>query len=139
MNKKREGSSLVPYKRVGGEIFFFLQKRDKNAVRAPGLFGIFGGGFEEGEDAQMALVREIKEELNYVPKTAIYFSRYEFAMGIFHVFIEEVGGGFETEVKVDEGEYGKFLTLSDIETMPNVSPSTRAIVNQLSEFLTQTS
>ncbi len=137
MNEKRENAVLIPYRKEGTEWQFYLQKRDMNAPRSPGVFGLFGGGLDEGETFEEAFVREIQEELNYSPRAPRYFSRYEAAQGIFHVFIEEVGNDFESKVKVDEGEYGKFLSAREVETMSDMWPAGRLIVIQLEEFLAQ--
>jgi 8-oxo-dGTP pyrophosphatase MutT (NUDIX family) len=48
-NNKRKTSVLVPYKIKNDSVFIFLQKRSKDAQVAPGLFGFFGGGAEDGE------------------------------------------------------------------------------------------
>lgn len=134
MKEKRETSSFIPYKRVGNEFVFFLQKRDMNAKRAPGVFGMFGGGLDENETPEEALLREVQEELAYSPEEPRYFSRYENANTIFNVFIEEVNDDFESQIKIGEGEYGKFLTLSETQTL-SVSPSSRLITLQLAEAL----
>ncbi len=134
-SKKREGAIFVPYKWVNGELYFYMQKRDKHAERAPDLFGLFGGGLEEGEDMKTALLREVQEELSYVPDNYRYFSRYEFAKAIFYVFIQEVQDDFESRVTVCEGEYGKFLNLKDIQSLSNVTGSARAVTQQVADAL----
>lgn len=135
MREKRESATFFAYKRMGTDWTFYLQKRAPDAERAPDVFGMFGGGLEAGEEPIQALFREIKEELNYVPQNPIFFSRYETARSIFNVFIEEVGEDFESKVTVQEGEYGKFLTLPEIEALPNVSPGARVITFQLDQEL----
>lgn len=109
MQNKRVVSSYVPYRKRGDVYEFFLQKRDKNASTNPGLFGLFGGGCDEGETPLQGLKREVQEELEHTPQKPISFSRYESASTIFHVYVEEVSDDFESFVHVSEGEYGKFL------------------------------
>jgi 8-oxo-dGTP diphosphatase len=135
MREKRESATFFAYKRVDNEWAFYLQKRDPNAVRAPGVFGMFGGGIEDGEEPVHALFREVKEELEYVPQNPVFFSRYETARSIFNVFIEEVGDDFESKVKVQEGEYGKFFTSPEIQTLSDISPGARMITFQLNQEL----
>lgn len=136
MHQKRESSGFVPYRRLGDDIVFFIQKRDKDALRNPDMFGVFGGGFEDNEDAHAALMREVREELNYVPENPQYFSRYETANNIMHIFMEEVGDDFESKIKVDEGEYGIFLNLNEVLAEPKVTLSTQQFVRHIAHFLT---
>ena len=42
-----------------------LQHRDENAERLPGYWAFFGGGMNEGETPEQAVIRETKEELDY--------------------------------------------------------------------------
>jgi len=41
-----------------------LQHRDGNAPTNPNKWGLWGGGIEKGESPEVALVRELKEELD---------------------------------------------------------------------------
>jgi len=135
IKEKREMACLVPYKKEGGDLLFFMQKRDKDAARAPGVFGMFGGGMDEGESPKEGMLREVQEELTYTPVDARYFSRYETAIGIYHIFIEEVGGDFESKVKVNEGEYGKFLSLADMDQLTDISMTAHLVAEQMADKL----
>ena len=57
---QRDIASAVLFSK-DGKIFLGLRDRDRESVY-PGLWGIPGGGIEEGEDQRSALNREIKEE-----------------------------------------------------------------------------
>jgi 8-oxo-dGTP pyrophosphatase MutT (NUDIX family) len=137
MREKREVSGFVPYRKRGDEREFFLQMRSPNAKTSPNLFGVFGGGLEVGETFERALFREIEEELAYVPRTPIYFSRFENANRISSLFIEEVGSDFESLVDVREGEYGKFLTASEVLKSNDVTFMVRLIIFQLNGYLSR--
>jgi mutator protein MutT len=131
---KKELAGLFPYRRRGEEFEYFVQKRTADAPRLAGLVGSFGGHFEQGEDILAAISREIQEELEYVPKNAQYFSRYEYAYGVIHIFIEEVGQDFESEVHVHEGDYGKFMTLIELKGV-DMTPVGGVAVREIDEYL----
>jgi 8-oxo-dGTP pyrophosphatase MutT (NUDIX family) len=132
--QKREVSGLALYRKSGESVEFFLQKRSRDHIN-PGRYGLFGGGVEDQESPEGAMLREIKEELGFTPSGYIFFSRYEFAHMIDHVFALEVAPGFEDTVTVLEGEYGKFLTLEEIEESKDVSTGAKLIMKQLGEHL----
>ena len=135
MNEKIGFAAFIPYRKTQIGYEFYLQKRDVTAKLNPGLFGTFGGHMEEGESPTETLRREIMEELRYQPKKEIYFSKYETAIGIIHFYIEEVGADFESQVEVHEGEYGTFLTSTEIEFSRAVSLLAQLIVLQLNTKL----
>ncbi|MDD4358518.1 MAG: NUDIX domain-containing protein [Candidatus Pacebacteria bacterium] len=106
---KRKVSVLVPYRIENNSVYIFLQKRSKDAKRAPGFFGFFGGGAEEGETPEQALLREIKEELDYNLKSFDFFNKYETENVLMDLFTLKVDDNFEKEIKVLDGDYGKWF------------------------------
>lgn len=132
---KRTVAAFVPYRfSLGGEPEFFMQMRDGNAPVHANMFSLFGGGVEEGESLNEALAREAREELCYDPKQPIYLMRCERSVAVLHVFIEKVGSDFEERVIVQEGEYGRFLRLSDLDSVP-ISPIARLVMTDIREWL----
>lgn len=132
---KRAVSAFVPYRRTNDSYEFYLQKRDATAPSNPGMMSFFGGGIEDGESSLDGLLREVEEELVYKPENLFYFSKYETQNRIFHIFIEEVEGDFESLVQVQEGEYGAFLSLTDVESAPDVSPLAKFVIIGLLKYL----
>lgn len=58
---------------------YLMQLRDqKPGIFYPGHWGLFGGALEPGEDADVALLRELREELNLENAQPRFFTRFDF-------------------------------------------------------------
>jgi 8-oxo-dGTP pyrophosphatase MutT (NUDIX family) len=58
---------------------YVMQLRDAlPTIFYPGHWGCFGGAVSKGETPHAALKRELSEELEYPPETAIEFTRFDF-------------------------------------------------------------
>jgi 8-oxo-dGTP pyrophosphatase MutT (NUDIX family) len=58
---------------------YVLQRRDDvPGVDFPGFLGLFGGAIEAGETREVALLRELEEELAFVPSGISPFATLEF-------------------------------------------------------------
>ena len=115
--------AFLPYRLNGQEISIFLQKRTADAPTFPGLFLTFGGGVEPGEDPHTALLRELKEELNYRPKHERYVKALESPNHCEYIHIEHVRDDFEETIEVMEGEYGIFFTEQELFAEPKIPQS----------------
>lgn len=62
MKTKRDVAMLILMNKEGK---FLLQHRAEHLERWPGIWGLFGGGIEEGETPEEGFMREIREELSY--------------------------------------------------------------------------
>ncbi len=111
--------------------------RTADARVNPGVYDFFGGGLDEGESPEAALIRELGEELEYIPTNYVYFSRYENATHINNLFIEEVGADFEASLKIHEGQYGRFLTIDEVIASGTVFTQARFILEQVSTYLSK--
>lgn len=131
---KATTATFIPYRNKNGVHEYFLQMRDGKAPTNPNIFGMFGGSIERGENPVDAVLREIQEELSYIPKNLQYLSEFE-TDKVRHIFIEEVKEDFESEVAVCEGEYGKFLKYDDIAHSSDVAHNARTILHVVHSFL----
>jgi len=129
MGEKRKVSVLIPYCQSDGEVFVFLQKRDKDAKRLPDFFGFFGGGIESGESSEEAMKREAKEELNIDVSDYKYFNHYEFYGSILEVFTMLVDKNFSDTVKILEGQYGKFFRENDVINESKLSHNDKLVLH----------
>jgi 8-oxo-dGTP diphosphatase len=89
-----------------------LQQRDDNpAIRYPGHWSLFGGTIEDGESAQTAVAREVKEEIDFDLRN----------FGLFREFVQnnkqEFAFAGELTARLDE------LTLSEGQGMNFFFPS----------------
>jgi 8-oxo-dGTP pyrophosphatase MutT (NUDIX family) len=128
---KRKVSVLAPYKKENGLVHIFLQKRSDDAEREPGMFGFFGGGADGNENSEEALLREIKEELDIVLERFNHFGTYYLPKTVVDVFVTEVGNNFEKEIKILEGDYGKWFTEEDFERERDIITGDLRILEEL--------
>jgi mutator protein MutT len=135
MEEKRKVSVLVPYKVKNHSVSVFLQKRAEDASRAPGLFGFFGGGAENVETPEETLLREAKEELGFVPQGFRYFSTYNLSNAILSLFVILVDDNFEKQIRILEGDYGKWFDKDDFTREKDSITGFLPILDELYEKL----
>ncbi|WP_353932605.1 NUDIX hydrolase [Okeanomitos corallinicola TIOX110] len=101
---------------------YLMQLRDNIPhIAAPGCWGLFGGHLELDETPEIALVREVKEEINYNITSFEKFGIYSDEKIIRHVFQAPLLVGLE-ELILNEGWDMGFLTLADIQAGSCYSP-----------------
>lgn len=131
MEEKREVSVLIPYKIKDHQVLVFLQKREKDRKVLPDHFAFFGGKLEEGESPEQALEREIKEELCFTLKEYELLGKYFFGEWSGSVYFLEVTDTFESQIKVMEGEYGKFFSQQEVLDEPMIIKEDKSIIKDL--------
>lgn len=93
---------------------YLMQLRDNIPhIAAPGCWGLFGGHLELDETPEIALVREVKEEINYDITSFEKFGIYSDEKIIRHVFKAPLLLGLE-ELTLNEGWDMGLLTSADI-------------------------
>lgn len=131
MENKRKTSGLIPYRIKEGKVFVFLQKRSEEAVRLPGYFCFFGGGAKGGETPEDTLMREIKEELDFIPTNYEFLGKYDFVSGLRYYYVLKVDDSFESNIHVHEGELGKFFSVDDAINEPKLSDDDKIVLRDL--------
>ncbi len=130
---KRKTAGFVPYRMGGHSIEFYLQKKTADAPFGSGQYHLFGGGLEDGETPEQALLREIEEELRITPKNYKYLGDVDTESAVVSVFYAQVAPDFESKVQVMEGEYGRFLSLPEALATASVPEGTRAILQAVAK------
>ena len=93
---------------------FLCQLRDDIPhIRYPGHWALFGGHFEPGETAQVALLRELSEEIGYAPASVSFFCCDVEGDIVRHVFHSQLGADVQ-DLVLHEGWDMQLLTAQDI-------------------------
>ena len=84
------------------------------------MFGFFGGGIEESETPEEALLRESREELDLIPSGFSLFKKYDlpgtayFSDAELYLFVLPVGDDFENRIDIkSEGQYARWFSRED--------------------------
>lgn len=94
---------------------FLLQLRDNiPTIIYPGYWAFFGGHLEPGETPEVALKRELKEEIGYAPAKVYEFGIYSDAKVIRHVFYAPLTVELK-DLVLGEGWDMGLLTLAEIK------------------------
>jgi 8-oxo-dGTP diphosphatase len=96
-----------------------LQLRDDlPGVVNPGMWSIFGGKIEEGENPEQAVIREMKEELSIdlVPAKLYLFGEFTHASTVFFVFHYRVKDELD-HAELKEGQDWRWCTVKEIRSM----------------------
>lgn len=94
---------------------FLMQLRDDiPGIFWPGHWAFFGGHLDPGETPEVAMLRELQEEIAYRPPQVKRFERYEDGQAIRHVFYAPLTVSL-AELELNEGWDLGLFTLDDVK------------------------
>jgi 8-oxo-dGTP diphosphatase len=94
--------AILPY-----EGKFLMQLRDNiPTILYPGLWGLFGGHIEAGETPEIAVEREVLEEIGYQLKDPKKFGCYSDDRVIRHIFYAPLTVGLDKLVLTEGWDFG---------------------------------
>jgi mutator protein MutT len=122
---------------VAAIIFYDDKKRillqDRRGISKFGNeWGFFGGGIEENETPEQAIIREAKEELDFDLKKFRYIGKYEGKINenifILHVFVSPLNDNL-SKFKQKEGRGMKMFSLTEAEKLKQPEHNKRVIID----------
>ncbi|MEM9449331.1 MAG: NUDIX hydrolase [Cyanobacteria bacterium P01_E01_bin.6] len=107
--------AILHQQQPDGSLQFLMQLRDDiPGIAYPGHWGFFGGHIELGESPDVAVTRELVEEINYVPPSIHPFKVYDSPRSIRHVFHAPFITTLDA-LTLREGWDMRLLTVDDIQ------------------------
>ncbi|MFT4244230.1 MAG: NUDIX hydrolase [Candidatus Woesearchaeota archaeon] len=96
-----------------------LQHRDNiPEIWNPGAWSLFGGGVEEGETFEEALIRETKEELNYDLKNFEFIEEYTHESPVIvKLYISRIKNIEKESLKLLEGDDWGWFSLEETQKL----------------------
>lgn len=96
-----------------GDKFLMQLRDDIPHIVYPGYWAFFGGHMEAGESPEVAVQRELLEEISYQPPAIAWFHRYAYPEVIRNVFYAELTVEL-SQLQLNEGWDMGFLSTADI-------------------------
>jgi 8-oxo-dGTP diphosphatase len=98
---------------------FLVQHRADDAKRSPGLWGFFGGGIEKDETPKQAVLRETKEELEYILTQPLQIQEHTLDDFKKYVFVELYDPS--QQLIQHEGQAMRWVTCSELRALSTIS------------------
>ena len=109
--------AAIIFENDNGEFLLYLRD-NKPGIPFPQHWDLFGGHVEEGETPEEALIREVKEELNYDLKDYHFFKKYICTEGDAYPNVKYIySGKFNIpvdEITLFEGERPQYFSREEI-------------------------
>ncbi|NTU66655.1 MAG: NUDIX domain-containing protein [Candidatus Moranbacteria bacterium] len=128
--------------------YLFVLRDNKPTIPNPGMYGLLGGGIEEGEQSIEALKRELQEESNICvydieemgSRMVTYATRSDGdkkteTIRLF-VFLAKTDQSLEG-LKLNEGQKLEYFTIEEALSKDNLSPAVRESIGEYGERLRQ--
>lgn len=144
MLRKNGAKVFIKNKSLGK--YLFQLRDDSPKIVYPNMYGLLGGGVEEGENPIDALARELSEESNIEVsdieelgvKTITILEKeedreYHFKSKIFF-FLAQTNGEL-SELELYEGQRLEYFTIEEALALPNLTSPTRKAINEYKTHL----
>ena len=109
--------AAIIFENEEGKLLFYLRD-DKPTIPFPNHWDFFGGHIDPGETPEVALKREIKEELGFELKDYHFFKEYPCTEGDVYPNIKYIYYGKlsipESELTLHEGQKLKFFSKDEV-------------------------
>lgn len=144
MNVRDGAKVFIRNKKLGK--YLFLLRDDKLAIPNPNMYGLLGGGIEEGEQPIEALKRELQEESNVcvydIEELGSRMVAYAIKSGgdektkmiKLFVFLAQTDQSLE-ELKLNEGQKLEYFTIEEALKKNNLAPAVRESIGEYMEKL----
>lgn len=73
--------------------------------------------------------------MDFIPERYKHFKKYEFERTIIDIFIVEVGDDFEGQIRIFEGEYGKWFGETEIANESRLINEDKAVLVDIYDLL----